>query len=334
MNDFWHQINSPFYALAPMEDVTDTVFREIVLRISDPDIPLVLFSEFTSVDGMLHPVGKQIVSQRLFVSESERKLLKDRNIKIVAQIWGSDPEKFFKASQILKNEYFFDGVDINMGCPVKKIVSQGACSALIQQPKLAAEIIAAVKEGSGMPVSVKTRIGFKSIETEAWISSLLNTEPSAITVHGRTQKMQSEGLADWNEIGKAVKIRNELKSKTKILGNGDVISLSDANDRINSFNVDGVMIGRGIFANPWLFTQNSVEKSMDEKIEILKMHCELYVSTWRKNKNFSILKRFFKIYLSGFPGASALRASMMLSNNLDEVSALLKNHKLLESEVA
>lgn len=333
MNDFWHQFNSPFYALAPMEDVTDTVFREIILRISDPEIPIVLFTEFTSIDGMLHPVGREIVSQRLYISESERKLLKERNVKIVAQIWGSDPEKFFKASQILKNVYSFDGVDINMGCPVKKIVSQGACSALIQQPALASEIIAAVKEGSGMPVSVKTRIGFKNVETEAWISTLLNAEPSAITVHGRTQKMQSEGLADWNEIKKAVEIRDGLNSKTKILGNGDVASVSEANEKIDKFKVDGVMIGRGIFSNPWLFGDNSQEKSIDEKIQILKMHSELFVSTWGKNKNFSILKRFFKIYLSGFQGASALRASMMEANNLDEVSTLLKNQKFLVSEI-
>lgn len=331
--DFWQEIKSPVYALAPMEDVTDTVFRELVLSVSSPGKLHLLFTEFTSVDGMIHPKGREIVSQRLLVSPGERNMLRENNVKLIAQVWGSDPENFFRASGIIKEEYSFDGIDINMGCPVKKIVKQGGCSALILQPVLSREIIQAVREGSGLPVSVKTRIGFNQVDTENWISNLLSADPSAITVHGRTQKMQSEGVADWTEIQKAVNLRNESGKNSKILGNGDVRSLEDADSKIADYGVDGVMIGRGIFHNPWLFSKLGEEKSREEKIELLLKHAELFTRQWGRTKNFAILRRFFKIYISGFPGSAGLRASLMESRDLDDVIKSLEesNSQLQES---
>ena len=322
--DFWKNINSPVYALAPMEDVTDTVFRELVLSVSSVGKLNILFTEFTSADGLIHPDGKEAVSQRLRVSSGERKLLSKNNVKIIAQLWGSDPERFLRAAKIIRDDYSFDGIDINMGCPVKKIVKQGGCSALILQPDLSREIIQAVKEGSGMPVSVKTRIGYNAVDTERWIENLLSADPSAIIIHGRTRKMQSEGKADWNEISKAVSLRNSLGKDVKILGNGDVMSIPEADEKIRFYDVDGVMIGRGIFANPWLFSDQPGEKTMDEKINMLLMHTELFTDQWQNSKNFAILRRFFKIYLSGFPGASSLRASLMDSRDISEVINLLK----------
>jgi nifR3 family TIM-barrel protein len=321
--DFWHEFKTPIYALAPMEDVTDTVFRELILSLSSGKILQLLFTEFTSVDGLLHPKGREIVSQRLLISAGERKLLGERNVKIIVQLWGSDPESFYRASRIIKDDYSFDGIDINMGCPVKKIVSQGGCSALILQPDLAREIIQAVKEGSQLPVSVKTRIGYNLVETEKWISNLLIAEPSAITVHGRTRKIQSEGQADWNEVEKAVNIRNMMGKATKIVGNGDIMSIQEANEKVNLYNVDGVMIGRGIFSNPWLFSDDDEEKSIEEKIELLLKHTELFTDTWGNRKNFAILRRFFKIYLSGFPGASGIRAELMKAENVQDVMSKL-----------
>jgi nifR3 family TIM-barrel protein len=316
-------MKTPLYALAPMEDVTDTVFREIILSVSSNEKLHLLFTEFTSVDGLIHPEGREVVSQRLFVSQEERKLLLEKNVKIIAQLWGSEPDKFYQAARILQEDYNFDGIDINMGCPVKKIVNQGGCSALILQPERAREIIQAVKEGAGIPVSVKTRIGFNSVDTEAWIENLLSAEPSAITVHGRTQKMQSEGLADWNEIAKAVNLRSRLGSTAKIIGNGDITSIQDAEEKVRLYGVDGVMIGRGIFSNPWLFSENPDEKTLDEKIKQLLNHTNRFAEVWGERKNFAILRRFFKIYLSGFAGASSLRNEAMKAKNHDEILNLM-----------
>jgi nifR3 family TIM-barrel protein len=319
--DFWQEFKTPVFALAPMEDVTDTVFRELILSLSSWEFLHLLFTEFTSIDGLLHPKGREIVSQRLIISNGERKLLAEKDVKIIVQIWGSDPENFYKGSRIIKDEYSFDGIDINMGCPVKKIVSQGGCSALILQPELAREIIQAVKEGSQMPVSVKTRIGYNSVETEKWISNLLIAEPSAITIHGRTRKMQSEGLADWNEIAKAVNIRNMMGKATKIIGNGDITNIQEADEKVNLHHIDGVMIGRGIFSNPWLFSNKNEEKTIDEKINLLLKHTDLFTEIWGNRKNFVILRRFFKIYLSGFPGAAGMRADLMKAENIHDVKS-------------
>ena len=233
MNNFWKEIKSPILALAPMEDVTDTSFREVVARISGQGNINVLFTEFTAVDGMNHPVGKKRVSERLVVSSTEKEILKERGIKLVAQIWGNKPEVFYRVAREITNEYDFDGLDINMGCPVKNVVKQGSCSALIDQPQLATEIILATKEATNLPVSVKTRTGIQKHETERWISQLIETNPAAITLHGRTQKQQSEGTADWNEIAKAVQLRNTLNPNIAILGNGDVLSYSQAEEYSN-----------------------------------------------------------------------------------------------------
>ena len=191
---FWKTRHKPILALAPMEDVTDTVFRELILSVSDPARLHLVFTEFTSVDGLCHEEGRDAVAQRLLVTDRERELLRNKDIRIVAQIWGADPENFFKASSLLREHFHFDGIDINMGCPVKKIIKHGSCSALIKDPVRASEIIAATIEGSGLPVSVKTRTGFDRVATESWVSHLLESGVEAITIHGRTQKMLSEGL--------------------------------------------------------------------------------------------------------------------------------------------
>lgn len=324
-NNFWQNFKKPVFTLAPMEDVTDTVFREIVLGISNPDYLNVLFSEFMSTDGFCHEIGRPKVSHRLLVNDSERKLLKEKNVKIVAQIWGKDPEKFYNATKAICEEYDFDGIDINMGCPVKKIVKQGGCSALIGQPELAKEIILATKEASDIPVSVKTRIGLSKVVTEEWISHMLDTNPAVITVHGRIQKQQSEGEADWDEVAKAVKLRNDRGSDTLIHGNGDVMSLEDGFIRAEKYGVEGVMIGRGIFHNPWFFNMGQSEKTPEERLALLWNHASLFVNTWGEGKNFAILKRFFKIYTNGFYGAAQIRAKLMECNSLEDVKKALNS---------
>jgi nifR3 family TIM-barrel protein len=325
IHNFWKTLGVPVFTLAPMEDVTDTVFREIVLSTSDPNLLRVLFSEFVSTDGLCHAIGGPKVKHRLIINDSERKLLMEKNVKIVAQIWGTDPEKFFKAAKLICAEGQFDGIDINMGCPVKKIVKQGGCSALIAMPDLAKEIILATKEASDLPVSIKTRIGISKVITEQWIPHLLECKPAQITVHGRTQKQQSEGLADWNEIKKVVELRNELSPETVVHGNGDVSSVEDGFNKVKEFGVDGIMVGRGIFHNPWFFNTGLAEKVPEERLKLLWKHTELFVETWGNTKNFAILKRFFKIYTNGFPGAHQLRARLMETKTLDDVKLILDN---------
>lgn len=318
MKSFWQQISRPIIALAPMEDVTDTVFREVIRSVSSTEALNLLFTEFTSTDGLCNEIGRKNVSARLLVSDSEREWLNKTNTKLVAQIWGSDPEKFLKSAQLITEMGQFDGIDINMGCPVKKVVKNKSCSALINYPELAREIIVATKEGTHLPVSVKTRLGFNEVITEKWIGNLLDEHPAAITIHGRTQKMQSEGEAMWGEVGKAVRLRNDRNSETLILGNGDVTSYDMAISHVQQYGVDGVMVGTGVFKNPWMFNQQSTEITMEMRISLLKKHIQLYDQFWGKTQNFNVLKRFFKIYLNGFEGASHWRDQLMHTKSCEE----------------
>lgn len=323
VSNFWKDISKPIFALAPMEDVTDTAFRELVLYISDPDKLQILFTEFTSVDGMNHPVGRERVSERLVVSESERKLLKQSNVKLVAQIWGKEPELFHSVTKYITENYDFDGIDINMGCPVKNMVKNGACSALIDQPTRAQEIILAAQEATHLPVSVKTRTGLKQHETERWITQLCEVKPAAITLHGRTQKMMSEKPADWDEVAKGVQVRDQLAPDIPFLGNGDVWSYEQGVDYCTKYGTDGIMIGRGIFQNPWFFNPQKTDVSKEEKLKVLLQHLDLYEKAWQGKRNFNILKRFFKIYANGFENASELRAQLMVCNKPDDVRKII-----------
>lgn len=326
MNNFWKSFDGPVFSLAPMEDVTDTVFREIVMGTALPGKLNVVFTEFTSVEGMNHPVGRERVSERLIVNDSERELLKRLNIKLVAQIWGRNPEIYSSVAKYITENYDFDGLDINMGCPVKKVFKIGACSALIGEPNLAKEIILATKEATHLPVSVKTRTGIKEHQTEEWISELLDVDPAAIILHGRTQRMQSEGDASWEEIRKAVELRNRLKPEIPFHGNGDVFSYERGLKRIAESGVDGIMIGRGIFQSPWFFNPEKTEITKEERIEKLIEHTKLFEKTWSPKKNFNILKRFYKIYLNSFPGAAKLRADLMKVEDYEDVYKYFKQN--------
>lgn len=310
----------PFLCLAPMEGVTDAPFRQIMLRAGKPDV---MFTEFTSVDG-LFSLGWDHVKQRLEYDDTERPL--------VAQIWGLVPENFFNAARLLK-DLGFDGVDINFGCPVKDVIKMGACSAMINDKPLAAELIAATKEGLAgeIPLSVKIRIGFKLPETETWVGFLLEQGIEALTVHGRTTKEMSKVPADWSEIAKAVGVRNEMKSSTVIIGNGDVLSREDALNKSHQSGVDGVMIGRGVFQDPYLFQipnpksqiSNSNNNIIEKRLELLLQHMHLYESYWEGTKPFANLKKYFKIYCQGFDNAKELRVQLMESSTSTEVQGII-----------
>lgn len=323
MSNFWEELRKPIFALAPMEDVTDTSFREVVAGISNPEYLHILYTEFTSVDGMNHQKGKIRVGERLIVSDSERKLIQGKNIKLVAQIWGNKPELFYKIAREISDEYTFDGLDINMGCPVKNVVKNGSCSALINEPELAKEIVLATMEGTNLPVSVKTRTGITRHKTEEWMAHLMQTKPAAVILHGRTQKQQSEGVADWAEIEKAARVRDDLSPQTRFLGNGDVVSVVHGTELCERHKLDGVMVGRGIFHNPWFFDPEKTSATKAEKLEQLLLHTRIFERNWGERKNLNILKRFYKIYMHEFEGASKLRAELMECRTFENVYRLV-----------
>jgi tRNA-dihydrouridine synthase len=312
--NFWKELPKPFTVLAPMEDVTDVVFRQIISECGRPDL---FFTEFTSADGMFSP-GADKVKQRL--------VKRDEDHPIVAQIWGKKPENYYKAAKEIV-ELGFDGVDINMGCPVKKIVKQGVCSALIDNLVLAKEVIDATKEGAEgkISVSVKTRIGFKNKKTEEWADFLLDQNLDALTIHGRVAKDQSKYPADWDEVAKVVVLRDEKNLDTVIIGNGDVLNLEDVYAKHEKYGVDGVMIGRGVFQDPFVFNPDRSinDLSITQKLQLLLRHAKLFNDTWKDTQNFAVMKRFFKIYVSGFDNASEVRDDLMQCDTYEQVEKVI-----------
>jgi len=307
--NFWKKLKKPFFALAPMADVTDVAFREIIAKYGKPDV---MFTEFVSCDGLMSE-GKEALLFDLKYTENQR--------PIVAQVFGSKPENFFKTAKLIK-KLGFDGIDINMGCPDKNVEKSGSGAALIKNPELAREIIKATKKGAGnMPVSVKTRIGYNKDEVETWIPALLEAKPDVITVHGRTRKEMSKTSANWNAIARAVELAKE--TDTVVIGNGDIWNTEDGLRRARESGADGVMIGRGVFGNPWFFADHS--PSTEEKLKAMVEHAKLF-EKMLGNKNFAIMKKHYKAYATGFDGAKELRISLMGANNANEVEGIINNN--------
>lgn len=310
---FWEKLQKPFFVLAPMADVTDVAFRRVIAKHSahtrtDGTVggPDVMWTEFVSADGLIRatPEGKQKLMADLLYSEEER--------PIVAQLFSSNPEYMEQAARLCK-ELGFDGIDINMGCPHRPIEKQGCGSAMIRTPDKAKAVIEAAKRGAeGLPVSVKTRLGYNRDELEEWLPFLLKAEPAAITIHARTRKEMSKVPARWERVARAVEIRNELGSKTLILGNGDVSSIENARAKAEATGADGVMLGRAIFGNPWLFhpTKDLSNISLEERFAVMLEHTKLFEELL-PHKNFAVMKKHYKAYINGFDGAKELRNELM-----------------------
>ncbi len=321
MQSFWQTLPRPFTVLAPLDGVTDVVFRQIVTEIGKPDV---FFTEFTPCDGLLSN-GRQRVEDNLLFSLEQR--------PIVAQIWGHKPESFYTTAREIR-ERGFAGIDINMGCPERTVIRDGACSALIRTPELAAEIIQATKEGAGdLPVSVKTRIGFGTIAIEDWIGFLLRQQLSALTVHLRTRAEMSKVQAHWELLSEIVALRNEIAPETILIGNGDIASLGEVHEKYMQYDCEGFMIGRGVFANPWVFNPaiDFATVSAEEKIRLYLHHISLFERQWNGRKNFALLKKFAKTYLNNFSDASMLREEVMACRTIAELKNTLD--KLLSSPV-
>jgi len=311
---FWEHLLRPIMVLAPMANVTDAAFRRIIARYSKPDGPDVIFTEFVSADGLVSR-GKEALLVDLIYDKSER--------PIVAQLFSGNPEKMFEAAQLV-HKLGFDGLDINMGCPDRSIEKSGAGATLIKRPALARAVLRAAKEGArGLPVSVKTRLGYHTDTLEEWLHQLLAEKPAAITIHARTRKEMSKVPAHWERVAEAVKIRDAQKSETLILGNGDVLSVEDARQKAKETGADGVMLGRAIFGTPWLFRQHPM-LTKKGGLAVMVEHAKLFEELLGEHKNFAIMKKHFKAYAEGFEGAKELRMRLMQSENATQVEYTVK----------
>lgn len=322
---FWRKLPKPFFVLAPMDGVTDAVFREYIALAGKPDV---LYTEFVSCRGLISEQGRKKLFRDLCYTEKQR--------PIVAQLFGSDPEDFFWCGQFIRS-LGFDGLDINMGCPDRRVEAQGAGAALICNPSRARAIIRAAKKGAGnMPVSVKTRIGYNTKSVSSWIGALLSEKPSALIVHLRTRKEMSNVPAHWEEMPFIVSMAK--KSKTIVVGNGDISSREEGVSRAYTTGCDGIMIGRGAFGNPRIFASTLDEESFlakdqnndtllsdlpRKKIQALIGLVVLFCNFWGEEKNNDSLKKHFSSYIRGFKGAKAMRMRLMQTKNCGETLSAL-----------
>jgi tRNA-dihydrouridine synthase len=315
-NNFWKTLPKPFTALAPMEGVTDIVFRQIMLKISRPDV---FFTEFTSASGLMSKGYAKVARALKF---------KNNELPIVAQIWGKNPEEFYKTSKICA-DLGFSGIDINMGCPIATVVKKGACAALIKNPNLAKELIAATKEGSKLPVSVKTRIGFENEAINDWIGFLLEQNLAALTVHLRTAMEMSKFSAHWEYAPKIVSLRNALSPSTVLIGNGDLKSYSEILEKYKQYGIEGFMAGRGVFSNPWIFKKQPLESddNSSKRLELYLKHIKLFEKIWQDDKNPDSLKKFSKMYINNFAGATEFRDKINSTKNTSEIIKLISGSR-------
>lgn len=320
------QLPRPFFVLAPMDDVTDTVFRQIVAKCAPPNL---FFTEFVNVDG-LQSAGRERLLKKLQFTAGEGPL--------IAQLWGLNPENFYQTAKQIADGTFarefglsensnFVGIDLNMGCPAKSEVKSGACAALINNRDLAVDIIKATQEGAGgrLPVSVKTRLGFNSVDF-SWHELLLKQKLSMLTIHGRTRKEMSKVPARWDLIGVVRELRDRIAPDTLLIGNGDVESRKQAEELAKLYKLDGIMIGRGIFHDPFLFAEESLwpHYTKEQRIELYQKHVILFAKTWTdQDRHLATLNKFCKVYINSFDGSKELRERLMDASTSEELLTLL-----------
>lgn len=329
MENIWQKLPQPFFVLAPMDDVTDVSFRSVVADCAPPDV---FFTEFANVDA-LQSAGRHAALRRLQVT--------DGNTPVILQIWGKTPENYAKTiAQIIdgtfaaelghaKDKQLFAGIDLNMGCPDKTIVNNGCCSALINNRELAGQIITASLQAADgkLPISVKTRLGFNEIDY-TWHEFLLSHPISALTVHARTRKEMSKVAAHWEDLLPIIALRDKLAPNVKIIGNGDIASRSHGLELARTIGVDGLMVGRAIFSDPYVFSKHSQWSSLDTdtKIQLYIKHIELYC-LYRPDSLDRVepLKKFCKVYINGFDGASEIRSEFMKMHTAHDMLGFLRN---------
>lgn len=311
MTNFWQDLPRPFFILAPMEAVTDVVFRHVVASAAPPDV---WFTEFTNATGWAH-AGDKAIGGRLVKTDDEN--------PIVAQLWGSDPESMEKLAKHCV-ELGYHGIDINMGCPDQSAIKSGGGSGMIRNPENAAAIIVAAKT-SGLPVSVKTRLGYSSVdEWPEWLGHLLRQDIVNLTIHLRTKKEMSKVPAHFELIPKIKQLRDEIAPQTLLTINGDIEDRQQGMELVEKYGVDGIMIGRGIFHNPFAFVTSTRDIDKNDLLALLRLQLDLHDKYDKlQPRKFDPLKRFFKIYVRDFPRAAELRDQLMHCHSTDEVRAAL-----------
>lgn len=319
VHSFWDTLNKPFFVNAPMKDVTDAAYRRFMAQMGKPDV---MWSEFVSADGLYHT---REISK---MPDSENPLMRDLQFSsiehpIVAQIFSSKPDMIAYAAGLVSH-LGFDGVDINMGCPDRSIEKQGAGASLMKEPELAVELIKAAKEGTeragrSLPVSVKTRIGYTKETLDEWIPTLLSANPAALTVHLRTRKELSEVPAHWELMERIVALRDSAGVKTLLIGNGDVRDLADAQQKVKDTGADGVMLGRAIFGNPWVFsTHTRKDIPHSERLAALLVLAHFFEEL-NPPKHFNIFKKHIKAFVFGFDGAAEFRSLLMEAEDVSQL---------------
>ena len=318
LENIWDKLPKGFTVLAPMEGVTDKVFRGVIAKAGRPDL---FFTEFTNVTSFASEKGRHDALERLEVAPFDK--------PIIAQIWGKNPEHFASLASALE-ELSFDGCDINMGCPDRHVNKAGGGAAMIRTPELAIECIKEAKANTNLPVSVKTRLGFTYLdERHDWLKLLLEQDLANLTVHLRTRKEMSKVAAHYELIPEILELRDTIAPNTKITINGDIKDLKHIHELQAQYpGVDGWMIGRGVFQNPYCFTEH--EPTTEELLNLLHYHLDLFDARAKELKEkgsrypYEPMKHFFKVYISSFPGASDLRTKLMDCKSTDEVRQVLK----------
>jgi nifR3 family TIM-barrel protein len=311
-DNFWQKLKKPVFVLAPMANVTDAAFRSIIAKYGKPDV---MWTEFVSADGLVSP-GREVLLRDLEFSKAER--------PIVAQLFTGHPDKMKEAAALVF-KFGFDGIDINMGCPDRAVEKQGGGAGMIKNKEAAKAVIEAAREGApGLPISVKTRIGYNKNEIDDWIVFLLEQKLPALTVHLRTRKEMSDVPAHWELMKEIVALRDKISPETLIIGNGDVLTVVEAEQKVQETGCEGVMIGRGIFGNPWCFSGKI--PTTKERLEVLVEHTKLFEKLLGDIKNFAIMKKHFKAYVSGWEGAKELRMELMETTSAKEVDTIIKKY--------
>ncbi len=315
--------------MAPMDDVTDIAFRQMFAQYGIKGMRsntfLRSFANFFSVKKNFISFTEFVSADGLALASDKSKLLKKLEFKnnehpIVAQIFGSNIAHLKSAAKLVE-DLGFDGIDINMGCPDRSVEKTGSGAALIKHPEYALEIVSALKDSVKIPVSVKTRLGYNKVDLK-WIEAILSSQPCALTVHLRTRSEMSKVDAHWEFVPKLIKLRDKLSKDTALIANGDIKSLDEAKEKLQSFAPDGVMIGRGLFGNPLFFSGE--EASPKLKINLLIEHLKLFEKHLSGLKSYSVMKKHFKAYISSFNGAQDLRVKLMGTQSCKEAIDILK----------
>lgn len=314
-SNLWKKLKKPIFVIAPMANVTDVAFRSMFAKYGKPDV---MWTEFVSADGLCSP-GKKMLLRDLEFSDNER--------PIVAQLFTGHPDKMFEAAKLVES-LGYDGIDINMGCPDRAVEKQGSGAGHIKDPENAKKVLEAARNGApNISVSVKTRIGYNKVEIDTWIRFLLEQKLPALTVHLRTRKEMSDVPAHWELMNKIVALRNEISPETLIIGNGDITSKEHGKKMIEETGCDGVMIGRGIFGNPWFFSGKVLSDiSPKDRLTVMLEHAKVFDRKLGDVKNFAIMKKHFKAYVSGWDGAKELRVKLMETENLQDVDNLVREY--------